>query len=53
MKAAGIIFRIALRLPDWVYGRKALLDIALMYLMINAMARTGGGGPKDCTHITE
>lgn len=41
MKIATLILAGALRLPEWLYGRKALLDMSLMYLMINAMARAG------------
>lgn len=30
-------FRIVFHVPDWIYGREALLKFLFMYLMIDAM----------------
>ena len=38
MKAVFTMFRLALLIPEWVWGRKVILDLCLMYLIINAMA---------------
>ena len=36
-----LVFKYAGYLPTWVYGRKALLDMSLMYMVVNAMAKAG------------
>ena len=38
MKFAAWMLKVVARMPEWVYGRKAILDFFLLYLIINSMA---------------
>lgn len=39
-KIASIVLHLALKLPEWLYGRKVLLDLSLMYIMITAIVQS-------------